>query len=117
MILGGGDSGLNAGRVWIRNTQIRIDGTTPSVSLMADTSVVVDLNTRFKLLVKRNGATIDFFLDGSKLTTTQGDTDATFVINSLLWSFSNAYTAFGKHNQLLVFDSALSDADCITLTT
>lgn len=117
MILGGGDSGLNAGRVWIRNTQIRIDGTTPSVSLMADTNVVVDLNTRFKLLVKRNGATIDFFLDGSKLTTTQGDTDATFVINSLLWSFSNAYTAFGKHNQLLVFDSALSDADCITLTT
>ena len=117
MILGGGASSLNAGRLWIRGGQIRIDGTTPSVSLMADTNVVVDLNTRFKLLVKRNGATIDFFLDGSKLTTTQEDTDATFVINSLFWSFNNTYTAYGKHNQMLVFDSALSDADCITLTT
>lgn len=117
MIIGGGDSGLNAGRLWIRGNEIRLDGTTPSVSKMAGTSVVVDLNTRFKLLVKRNGATIDFFLDGNKLTTTQGDTDATFVINSLLWSFNNVYTAFGRHNQLLVFSTALSDADCIALTT
>ena len=117
MFIGGGNSTLNGGRIWIRDNQIRIDGTTPSISLMADTSEVIDLNTRFKLLVKRNGATIDFFLDGSKLTTTQGDTDATFVINSLFWSFNNGYIAFGKHKQMLVFDSALSDADCITLTT
>jgi len=117
MIIGGGVSGLNAGRLWIRDTQIRLDGITPSVSLMADTIVAVDLNTRFKLLVKRNGATIDFFLDGSKLTTRQFDTDAPFVINSLFWSFSNFYVAVGRHNQLLVFDSALSDDECITLTT
>jgi hypothetical protein len=117
MIIGGGNSGLNAGRLWIRPTQIRLDGTTPSASKMAETNVVVNLNTRFKLLVKRNGATIDFFLDGSKLTTTQFDTDASFVINSLFWSFSNSYIAFGRHKQLLVFDTALSDEACIELTT
>ena len=117
MIFGGGSSSLDAGRLWILGNEIRIDGTTPSVTLMANTSISIDLNTRFKLLVKRNGATIDFFLDGSKLTTTQGDTDATFVINSLFWSYSNNYTAYGKHNQALVFPTALSDDECIELTT
>jgi len=117
MILGGGESQLNAGRLWIRNNEIRIDGTTPSASLMANTQEVVSLNTRFKLLVKRNGSVMDFFKDGQKLSTDQFDTDAVFVINSLFWSFNNAYICYGNHKQLTIFPTALSDAECIELTT
>ena len=120
MIMGGGNKSVgNAYKNywWVQNaTSIRITG--DSEVLMASASMSLTDNTNHKLLVKRDGSIIDFFVDGSKLTTTQSTPNTAFVFRSLGWSYTNAvYKVSGDIKQALIFNSALSDDECEQLTT
>jgi len=120
MIMGGGNqsSGNDYKNYWwlFNATSIRING--DSEVLMASASMSLTDDTNHKLLVKRDGSTIDFFVDGSKLTTTQSTPNTSFVFRSLGWSYTNSvYKVSGNIKQSLVFNSALTDAECIQLTT
>jgi hypothetical protein len=120
MIMGGGNRLLGDAYKnywWVQNaTTIKITG--DSEVLMASASMSLTNDTNHKLLVKRDGSTIDFFVDGSKLTTTQSAPNTAFVFRSLGWSYTNSvYKVSGNIKQALVFNSALTDAECIALTT
>ena len=120
MIMGGGNKSLGDAYKnywWVQNaTTIKITG--DSEVLMASASMSLNNDTNHKLLVKRDGSTIDFFVDGSKLTTTQSAPNTAFVFRSLGWSYTNSvYKVSGNIKQALVFNSALTDAECIALTT
>jgi len=120
MIMGGGNRFLGDAYKnywWVQNaTTIKITG--DSQVLMASASMSLNNDTNHKLLVKRDGSTIDFFVDGSKLTTTQSAPNTAFVFRSLGWSYTNSvYKVSGNIKQALVFNSALTDAECIALTT
>ena len=120
MIMGGGRQQLGASYKnywWIQNaTSMRITG--DAEVLMASASISLTDNTNHKLLVKRDGSTIDFFVDGSKLTTTQSTPNTAFVFRSLGWSYTNAvYKVSGDIKQAIVFNQALTDDECIQLTT
>jgi len=118
--MGGGNKSLGDAYKnywWVQNaTTIKITG--DSEVLMASASMSLTNDTNHKLLVKRDGSTIDFFVDGSKLTTTQSAPNTAFVFRSLGWSYTNSvYKVSGNIKQALVFNSALTDAECIALTT
>lgn len=120
MIMGGGRQQLGASYKnywWAQNaTSMRIVG--EAETLMAYTSMSITDNTNVKLLVKRSGSVIDFFVNGSKLTTTQQTTNTAFTFRSLGWAYNNAvYKVSGDIKKALVFESALTDAECIALTT
>ena len=73
-----------------------------------------------KIAIKYNSTNFDIFSNGVKLSTNLDSNS--FPINTLSEvNFANAdgvANSFnGKVNQLLTFNTALSDADCITLTT
>lgn len=120
MIMGGGNQSTGndyKNYWWLFNaTSVRING--DSEVLMASASMSLTDNTNHKLLVKRDGSIIDFFVDGSKLTTTQSTPNTAFVFRSLGWSYTNAvYKVSGDIKQALIFNSALSDDECEQLTT
>jgi hypothetical protein len=120
MIMGGGNKSVGNSYKnywWVQNaTSIKITG--DSEVQMASASMSLTDGTNHKLLVKRDGSTIDFFVDGSKLTTTQSTPNTAFVFRSLGWSYTNSvYKVSGNIKQALIFNSALTDAECIELTT
>jgi len=122
MIMGGGNKSLGDAYKnywWVQNaTTIKITG--DSEVLMASASMSLTDDTNHKLLVKRDGSTIDFFVDGSKLTTTQLAPNTAFVFRSLGWSYTNSvYKVSGNIKQAIIFPTALSnnDAEIITGTS
>lgn len=119
MIMGGGIVGAAAdtkGYWWVRSSDLYLAGDAETTIATASFSVVA--NTNYKLLVKRNGSVLDFFANGTKLTTNQVNPNTGFTFRSLGWSYSNAvYKISGDIKQALIFPDALSDADCIALTS
>ena len=80
----------------------------------------INKSERNKIAIKYNSTNFDIFSNGVKLSTNLDSNS--FPINTLSEvNFANAdgvANSFnGKVNQLLTFNTALSDADCITLTT
>ena len=119
MLLGGGQVGsspTSKSYLWILNsTTIRITG--DGEVLMATCSPELLTNTNYKILVKRNGNVIDFFINGVKLNTTQGTPNTSFTIRSLGWSYSySIYTTSGKIKNIKTYNTSLTDAQAIALT-
>jgi len=120
MIMGGGRQQLGASYKnywWVQNaTSMRITG--DAEVRLATTSMSLSDNTNHKLLVKRSGSVVDFFVDGSKLTTTQNNPNTAFTFRSLGWAYTNSvYKVSGNLKQALVFNQALTDQEAIDLTT
>jgi hypothetical protein len=120
MIIGGGRQQIGASYKnywWVQNaTSMRIKG--DAEVRLATTSMSLSDNTNHKLLVKRSGSVVDFFVDGSKLTTTQNNPNTAFTFRSLGWAYTNSvYKVSGNLKQALVFNQALTDQEAIDLTT
>lgn len=120
MIMGGGRQQLGASYKnywWVQNaTSMRITG--DAEVRLATASMSLSDNTNHKLLVKRSGSVVDFFVDGSKLTTTQNTPNTAFTFRSLGWAYTNSvYKVSGNIKQALVFNQALTDQEAIDLTT
>ena len=119
MIMGGGvASGGSDYRSywWVKSGTMNLYGN--GEIAMASTTFSVVKNTNYKLLVKRNGSVIDFFVNGTKLTTTQGTPNTEFTFRSLGWSYSySVYGISGDIKKAIIFPTALSDDECIELTT
>lgn len=85
---------------------------------LATTSMSLSDNTNHKLLVKRSGSVVDFFVDGAKLTTTQNNPNTAFTFRSLGWAYTNSvYKVSGNIKKAMIFNEALTDAECISLTS
>jgi len=67
-----------------------------------------DFTQTFKWLLRKNSTKMEIFLNGTKLS----DSITILPTGSADINFENGYT-----KQFIVFPTALSDADCITLTT
>ena len=119
MIMGGGALGASASSRsywWVRSSDLYLAGDAATAIATASFNAVA--NTNYKLLVKRNGSVLDFFVNGAKLTTNQSNPNTPFTFRSLGWSYNNsAYKISGDIKQALIFPTALSDDECITLTT
>ena len=120
MIMGGGRQQLGSSYKnywWVQNaTNMRITG--EGEVKLATTTMSLSDNTNHKLLVKRNGSIVDFFVDGVKLTTTQNNPNTAFTFRSLGWAYTNSvYKVSGNLKKAIIFNEALTDAECITLTT
>ena len=119
MIMGGGSAGGGVdhrGYWWVLGSTIRLSGHAEAIIGTATFSVVK--NTNYKILVKRNGSVIDTFVNGTKLSTTQGATNTAFTFRSLGWSYNNsAYKISGNIKQAMIFLTALTDQEAIDLTT
>ena len=120
MLIGGGYTGSgndHKNRFWIsESNKLRLDGDGGVSMGSATLSSDLPEQTDFKVLARKNGSTIDFFLNGQKQTTTQG-TNSAFAVRTLFGSFNNFYVAYGKHKQILIFPTALTDQEAIDLTT
>ena len=122
MMMGGGKFSFGANYqsyFWVVNGgEIRLSGSSEAVMGKTFSFSILD-DTRYKILAKRSGSTISFFVNGVKGTTSGSvSPDATFVLRSIGWSYSNGnYNVSGKMNQALAFSTALTDAECIALTT
>ena len=105
---------------WIQNETTGKLSSDSGTEMATYTGGNITINTRHKLLVKRESNVITFYQNGAALTTTQrsGVADA-WSFQSLGYGFndSGSYAFSGKVYQALVFPTALSDADCISLTT
>jgi hypothetical protein len=120
MIMGGGRQQLGASYKnywWVQNaTSMRITG--DDEVRLATTSMSLSDNTNHKLLVKRSGSVVDFFVDGAKLTTTQNNPNTAFTFRSLGWAYTNSvYKVSGNIKKAMIFNEALTDAECISLTS
>ena len=120
MIMGGGRQQLGASYKnywWVQNaTSMRITG--DAEVRLATTSMSLSDNTNHKLLVKRSGSVVDFFVDGAKLTTTQNNPNTAFTFRSLGWAYTNSvYKVSGNIKKAMIFNEALTDAECISLTS
>jgi len=79
---------------------------------------VVSRNTKVKLALKYTPSNISFFVDGVKKIDTDVSVDFSPELNGLdLEGSETANDDALKQHQFLFFPEALSDADCITLTT
>jgi len=120
MVMGGGNSGISGGSGrsywWITNNSMLLKGH-EEISI-ASAPFNPAKNTNYKLLVKRNGSQVDFYIDGIKISTNQQTTNTPFTVRSVGWSYNKTlYQVRGNIKQVLVFNEALSDNDCKTLTT
>ena len=104
---------------------IDIDGSTNRVVLDLSSGRIysgfnagVTTNQRFKLAIKRSAGVVDAFVNGIKLTPVVQVTDTTsLTLSSITWGFSSTYYPKMKVNEICAFQSALSDAECQSLTT
>jgi len=118
MIMGGRTTSISYW--WIQNYQSGKITSHLGNEMANWTYMNLSINTRYKMLVKRDSNVIKFFLNGVALTTNQsaGVSDP-FTFQSLGYGFNDigSYSFSGKLNQALVFPTALSDEACIELTT
>jgi hypothetical protein len=118
MIMGGRTTSISYW--WIQNHQSGKITSDLGNDMANWTFMNLSINTRYKMLVKRDSNVIKFFLNGVALTTNQssGVSDP-FTFQSLGYGFNDAgsYSFSGKIHQSLIFPEALSDDECIELTT
>jgi len=121
MLFGGGNQAL--GSSYQGYLRIGLFGNN-SIALFGHGDVLMDSvispltkDTRYKLLVKRSGTSIQFYLNGAQIGTT-GTSSLDFTLRSVGWSYAaGSYNTFGNIYQFLGFETALTDAECIALTT
>jgi hypothetical protein len=120
MLFGGGNSSIGAsGQGYLRigllgNNSIALFG--HGDSLMASVIYAFTKGTRYKLLVKRSGTSIKFYVNGAQVGAT-GTSSLDFTLRSIGWSYgAGSYNTYGNIYQFLAFQTALSDADAIALT-
>ena len=97
---------------------IRIDGTTAVLSDVAGGTSLNMTNSillgKNKLCVKRTGSTLSLFTNGVKFASTTTTTAGT--INNLITGVGNSNVS-SYINSIVLFPTALTDAECIALTT
>jgi hypothetical protein len=121
MLFGGGNAALGAS--YQGYLRIGLSGTnTMSLFghgdlLMASVVYAFTKATRYKLLVKRSGTSIKFYVNGAQVGTT-GTSSLDFTLRSIGWSYAaNTYSSYGNIIQFLAFQSSLTDTQAIELTT
>ena len=73
---------------------------------------------RTKIMIRRQGGVHNVFANGAKLTNnTSVNSTTTLSLSSMFWAFSSAFYKGLEVNQSLVFETALTDSECIALTT
>ena len=73
---------------------------------------------RTKIMVRRESGVHSIFANGAKLTNvTSVDSNSTLSLSSMYWGFSSSFYKGLEVNQSLVFETALTDSECIALTT
>ena len=120
MLMGGGNSGISDGSGrsywWVTNTNMLLKGA-GEISI-ANVAFTPAKNTNYKLLVKRNGSQVDFYIDGTKISTNQQTTNTPFTLRSVGWSYNKTvYQVRGNIKQVKVFSTALSDREAVDLTS
>ena len=121
MLLGGGNFTVGAsGQGYLR---IGLSGNNSVIlfghgdSQMATVGYAFTKATRYKLLVKRSGTSIKFYVNGAQVGAT-GTSSLDFTLRSIGWSYAaGSYNTYGNIYQFLAFQTALSDAEAIALTT
>ena len=102
----------------LRTGIIRVDGTTASVTDITGGSSLSILNVltigKGKMCLKRTGNVISFFANGVKCASTTTTTAGT--INTLSTGVTNS-TVPSYINSIVLFPTALTDTECIQLTT
>jgi hypothetical protein len=102
----------------IRTGILRVSGTNASVTDITGGSSLSMLNAltigRAKMCVKRTGSVISFFTNGVKFASTTTTTAGT--INNLQTGVANS-TNSSFINSIILFPTALTDTECINLTT
>ena len=92
-----------------RNLQLRADS-----GFVNDVNISSAANTSHKIIARVTGDVVEVFYNGTKLT----DTMTGFSTYSWSELRVNAQTSFlGKTKEITVFDTALSDNECINLTS
>ena len=99
----------SAGRVILDTTTGRkLQGTTASLVV----------GTKAKILVRRQSGAHNVFVNGVKLTSEVSVNDTTTLsLSSMFWSYSSTFYKGQTINQSLIFKTALTDAQCIEITT
>jgi len=73
---------------------------------------------RAKIMVRRESGVHSIFANGAKLTNvTSVDSNSTLSLSSMYWGFNSSFYKGLEVNQSLVFETALTDSECIALTT
>jgi hypothetical protein len=102
----------------IRTGILRVDGTTASITDITGGISISILNIltigKGKMCVKRTGSTLSFFANGVKAASTTTTTAGT--INNLKTGVTNSTTS-SYINSIELFPIALTDTECISLTT
>jgi hypothetical protein len=81
------------------------------------TSASLVVGTKAKILIRRQSGAHNVFVNGVKLTNEISVNDTTTLsLSSMFWAFSSTFYIGQTVNQSLIFQTALSDADCIALT-
>ena len=121
MLFGGGSAGLGAsGQCYLRigllgNNTLRLYG--HGDTLMAEVVYAFTKDTNYKLLVKRSGTDVSFFVNGVQIGSTQ-TSSLDFTLRSVGWSYNaGTYNTYGDVKQFVGFETALTDSECIALTT
>jgi hypothetical protein len=102
----------------LRTGILRVDGTTASITDITGGISLSILNIltigKGKMCVKRTGSTLSFFANGVKALSTTTTTVGT--INNLKTGVTNSTTS-SYINSVVLFPIALTDTECINLTT
>ena len=102
----------------LRTGILRVDGTTASITDITGGISLSILNIltigKGKMCVKRTGSTLSFFANGVKALSTTTTTVGT--INNLKTGVTNSTTP-SYINSVVLFPTALTDTECINLTT
>ena len=75
------------------------------------------VGTKAQILIRRQSGAHNVFVNGVKLTNQISVNDTTTLsLSSMFWAFSSTFYRGQTVNQSLIFQTALSDAQCIELT-
>jgi hypothetical protein len=69
-------------------------------------------------MIRRQGGVHNVFANGAKLANyISVDSNSTLSLSSMYWGYSSYFYKGLEVNQSLVFETALTDSECIALTT
>jgi len=99
------------------SNQLRIVGVFGGVSNGGNNYTITDTTTYFKVAVKYYNSTLDVFVNGIKQTS-QSFAGFSNAVNAVRFDDGNGALPFeGDIKQRLIFPTALTDSECIALTT
>jgi hypothetical protein len=78
----------------------------------------IPTSVRTKIMIRRQGGVHNVFANGAKLANyISVDSNSTLSLSSMYWGYSSYFYKGLEVNQSLVFETALTDSECIALTT